>query len=64
MDFDSRFVLLDGLVVFARAEVSISLKRDHETFVSRRASVATGAGGTNGTEEDVQLPFAFLPQRI
>ena len=32
MDFDSRFVLLDGLVVFTRAEVGVSLvKRDRET---------------------------------
>jgi hypothetical protein len=46
MDFDSRFVLGDGFVIFTRAEVSVSLKRDRETSLSRRTpeSVATAPG--------------------
>ena len=68
MDFDSSLVLVDGFVIFTRAEVSVSLKRDRETSSSRsRVRVGghrSGVGGTNGTEEDVPLPFAFLPRRV
>ena len=67
MDLQSSLVLVDGFVIFARAEMSVSLKRDRETSLSLHASVDTALGlgwRSDGTEEDVPLPFAFLPRRI
>jgi hypothetical protein len=53
--FDSSLVLLDGLVVFTRTEVSVSLKRDREMPLSRRAS-----GGTKARPGAQKRTYSFL----
>jgi hypothetical protein len=60
MNLDGSLVLGNGFVIVARAEVSISLKRERVRCV-RRALTRARARDTVA-HEDVRLPFASLPQ--